>query len=123
MAGCTCGGTCETNLLYACSGAANTGLLADQVMRALMREKVGVGTCLAAIGAGLSGYLQSAQSATRNIVLDGCPVACGAKIFQKAGIPFQHHILTEYGVEKGKTPITGDVIEDVAARVAAKVRA
>ncbi|HRZ91056.1 MAG TPA: putative zinc-binding protein, partial [Spirochaetia bacterium] len=66
---------------------------------------------------------QSAQSATRNIVLDGCPVACGAKIFQKAGIPFQHHILTEYGVEKGKTPITGDVIEDVAARVAAKVRA
>lgn len=34
---CSCGNECETNLIYACSGAANTGLLAGQVMRALNR--------------------------------------------------------------------------------------
>jgi uncharacterized metal-binding protein len=108
MAGCSCGGDCETNLMYACSGAANTGLLADQVMRALNRDGVGASTCLAAMGADLSGFIQSAQSATRNIVLDGCKVSCGAKIFQKNGIAYQHYIMTDYGVEKGKTPITGD---------------
>ena len=57
--------------------------------------------------AGVSGYLQSAQNATRNIVLDGCKVACGAKIFEKAGIPFEHYVMTDFDVEKGKTPITG----------------
>ena len=102
MAGCACdcGGDNETNLIYACSGAANTGLLADQVMRVLVRDKVGAGTCLAAMGAGLSGFLQSARAATRNIVLDGCPVACGAKIFEKNAIPFQHYV--HDGVRRGK---------------------
>jgi uncharacterized metal-binding protein len=123
MAGCSCGGDCETNLIYACSGAANTGLLADQVMRALNRDGVGASTCLAAMGADLSGFIQSAQSATRNIVLDGCKVSCGAKIFQKNGIAYQHYIMTDYGVEKGKTPITGDLIETVAEQIAAKIQA
>ncbi|HRS05083.1 MAG: putative zinc-binding protein [Spirochaetota bacterium] len=123
MAGCSCGGDCETNLMYACSGAANTGLLADQVMRALNRDGVGASTCLAAMGADLSGFIQSAQSATRNIVLDGCKVSCGAKIFQKNGIAYQHYIMTDYGVEKGKTPITGDLIETVAEQIAAKIQA
>ncbi|NLJ10816.1 MAG: hypothetical protein GX438_10820 [Treponema sp.] len=123
MAGCSCGGDCETNLIYACSGAANTGLLADQVMRALNRDGVGASTCLAAMGADLSGFIQSAQSATRNIVLDGCKVSCGAKIFQKNGIAYQHYIMIDYGVEKGKTPITGDLIETVAEQIAAKIQA
>jgi uncharacterized metal-binding protein len=109
--------------MYACSGAANTGLLADQVMRALNRDGVGASTCLAAMGADLSGFIQSAQSATRNIVLDGCKVSCGAKIFQKNGIAYQHYIMTDYGVEKGKTPITGDLIETVAEQIAAKIQA
>jgi uncharacterized metal-binding protein len=123
MAGCSCGENCETNLIYACSGAANTGLLADQVMRTLAREQVGSGTCLAAMGADLSGFLQSARSATRNIVLDGCKVACGAKIFEKNGIPFQHYVMTDYGAEKGKTAITGELIEAVAARIEGLVKA
>lgn len=32
---------------------------------------------LAALGAELSGYVESARSADRNIVLDGCPVYFG----------------------------------------------
>ena len=115
---CNCGGEAETNLLYACSGAANTGLLADQVMRTLNRDKVGSSTCLAAMGADLSGFIQSARSATRNIVLDGCKVGCGARIFEKHGLPFRHFIMTDYDVEKGKTAITGDLIEAVAERIA-----
>ncbi|MCX7024292.1 MAG: putative zinc-binding protein [Spirochaetes bacterium] len=122
MAGCSCGGDRETNLIYACSGAANTGLLADQVMRTLNRDKVGSSTCLAAMGADLSGFLQSARNATRNIVLDGCKVSCGKKIFEKNGIPFQHCIMTDFDVEKGRTAITGDLIETVAERIAGLVK-
>jgi uncharacterized metal-binding protein len=117
MAGCGCGCDAETKLIYACSGMANTGMLADQVWRELVREGAGSGTCLAAIGAGLPGFLQSAQAAARNIVLDGCKVACGAKIFEKAGIACEHYVMTDYDVEKGKTPITGDLIETVANRI------
>lgn len=40
--GCSCGENQEVNLVYACSGAANTGMLADQVMRALIRDKTAI---------------------------------------------------------------------------------
>lgn len=115
---CNCGGDSETMLLYACSGAANTGLLADQVMRKLNRDGVGDSTCLAAVGADLSGFVESARSATKNIVIDGCPVACGKRIFEARGLSFEHFVMTEFGVEKGKTAITGDLIETIASRVA-----
>ena len=118
---CTCSGGCDTNLVYACSGAANTGLLADQVMRALNRDKVADSTCLAAVGADLSGFVESARSATRNLVLDGCPVGCGKRIFEARKLPYEHYVMTDFGVEKGKTAITGDLIETVAASVAARV--
>lgn len=120
---CNCGSDVEANLIYACSGAANTGLLADQVMRTLNREKVGDSTCLAAMGADLSGFLESARNATRNIVLDGCKVACGKKIFEKNGLPFRHFIMTDYDVEKGKTVITGELIEAVSDRITAEITA
>jgi uncharacterized metal-binding protein len=121
--GCSCGSDQETNLVYSCSGAANTGFLADQVMRALIRDKVASGTCLAAVGADLSGFHQSARNATRNLVIDGCPVACGKKIFENKGLPYKHFVMTDFGVEKGKTAITGEVIEEVAAKVASLAKA
>ena len=118
---CNCGGTCDTNLVYACSGAANTGLLADQVMRALNREGVADSTCLAAMGADLSGFLESARNATENIVLDGCKVSSGKRIFEKNAISFQHFIMTDFDVEKGKTKITGDLIELVVDAIKQKL--
>ena len=120
---CNCGSDTETNLVYACSGAANTGLLADQVMRALNREGVADSTCLAAMGADLSGFLESARNATRNIVLDGCKVSCGKRIFEKNGIPYTQFIMTDFGVEKGKTKITGALIESIAADIGERIKA
>jgi uncharacterized metal-binding protein len=120
MAGCDCGSG-KTVLITACSGAANTGLLADQVARELRADKVGSMTCLAALGAGLSGYVESARGADRNIVIDGCPVGCGAKIYAKLGIPCEQHIMTDFGVEKGKTAITPDLTAEVATAVKAKI--
>jgi len=109
---CGCGSATKINLIYSCSGAANTGLLADQTARRLSKEGVGNMSCLAGIGANLSGFMESAKGA-RNIVIDGCPVACGKKAFDKLELSCQHLIITSFGIEKGKTVITEDVIEEI----------
>lgn len=116
MAQCCCGNN-GVKLIYACSGAANTGFLADSCARKLMKEGHGKMTCLAAVGADLSGFIESAKCALENIVIDGCPVACGKKIFDKLGRPHTHYITTDFGVEKGKTVITEDIIDSVAGRL------
>jgi uncharacterized metal-binding protein len=113
----------KTTLIYACSGAANTGLLADQVARQLAKDGKGSMTCLAAVGAKFSGFITSAQAADMNIVIDGCPVACGKKQFEALGIKHEHFITTNYGVEKGKTAITGEVIAETAEKIAAEISA
>lgn len=120
MAECSCGSR-GLNLLYACSGAANTGFLADAVARKLMNDRVGKMTCLAAIGAEQSGYVSSAGCSEKNVVIDGCPVSCGKKTFERLGLPFEQYVTTDYDVVKGSTEITLDVIERVADRIAEKV--
>ena len=120
MADCCCSGKQTTTLIYACSGSANTGHLADQVARKLAREGAGKMTCLAAVGAGLSGFLESARAASANLVIDGCPTACGKKTFENQGLPFRHFVMTEYGAEKGKTPITEELIGSVSGAVKAQ---
>jgi uncharacterized metal-binding protein len=117
MSDCKCGDQ-KTVIITACSGAANTGLLADRVARKLRADKLGAMTCLAALGAELSGYIESARGADRNIVLDGCPVACGAKIYARLGLPYEGRLMTDFGVEKGKTEITDELVNSIASRVA-----
>ena len=121
MAVCTCCGDCKVTLLYACSGAANTGLLADQVARTLSERGVGGMTCLSAVAANLSGFVVSAREADKNVVIDGCKVGCGAKIFTEKGLSFEHLITTDFGVTKGKTPITAELIESVSDQIAQRI--
>jgi uncharacterized metal-binding protein len=45
-------------------------------------------------------------------------VVCGAKTFEKEGIPFRHYVRTDYGVEKGKTPVSDDLVEGIASKIA-----
>lgn len=45
---CACGAA--PRLIFACSGAADVGAIADQAARKLTREKVGSMFCLAGIG-------------------------------------------------------------------------
>ena len=117
---CSCGSD-SVKLIYACSGVANTGFLADSVARKLMNNGTGKMTCLAAIGAEQSGFIESAKSAEKNIVIDGCPVSCGKKIFEKLGLPFDHFVTTDFDVQKNKTVITQEVIERVTSAIAEKV--
>ena len=119
--GCSCGNNGGVTIAYACSGAANTGYLSDQVARKLAADSVCRMTCLVAVAADLQNYADAAKSADKNIILDGCSVACGKKIFEARNLPFDHYILTEFGIEKGVTKITSDVINRVADEVKQKI--
>lgn len=116
-----CGGE-KTRLIYSCSGAANTGFLADAVSRRLMADGTGKMTCLAAVGAGLSGFIASAEGADENVVIDGCPVACGGELFDNRKLPYRHFVLTDYGVKKGKTEITPEVIAEIEEKLREEIR-
>lgn len=118
---CSCGSDQKVKLLYSCSGAANTGYLADQVYRKLMNAKVGNGTCLSAVGADLSGFIVSARESDENIIIDGCPVGCGKKIFEKNGLPYTHFITTDFDVQKGKTEITPEVVFRVTSEIQSQI--
>jgi thioredoxin 1 len=50
-------------LLYACSGAANTGVLADQAARLPANQGAGDTTCLVSMGANQPKFLQAARDA------------------------------------------------------------
>jgi uncharacterized metal-binding protein len=122
MAGCCSCGSEGIKLIYSCSGAANTGLLADSVSRKLMKEGAGKMTCLAAVGADLSGFIESAKCADKNILIDGCSVSCGKLIFEKNNLPYQHFVLTDLGVEKGKTEITPELIEEIKYKLSEAIK-
>lgn len=106
----------KSRLIYSCSGAADVGQIADMTARQLRNEKFGAMSCLSAIGAGLPGFIESAQE-TDNIVIDGCPVSCGKKIFENHGLPFTEIILTQQGLVKGSTPPTPEIVSSMAEKI------
>ena len=95
---CCSGGV--TTLVLACSGGSNVGQVSNRVMVELDKSGVGNAYCLAGVGAALSGFIESAKAA-QTIVIDGCPVGCGKKAFEKYGLePSQYFIITELGITK-----------------------
>jgi uncharacterized metal-binding protein len=94
-----CTGSVKT-LILGCSGGSNVGQVANNVMIELDKDGIGNGYCLAGIGADLSGFIESTRAA-RTILVDGCPVGCGKKIFEKNGVePWRYFVITEFGIEK-----------------------
>jgi uncharacterized metal-binding protein len=94
-----CSGNVKT-LILACAGGSNVGQVSNRAMIELEKKGMGNAYCLAGIGADLSGFVESAKAAN-TILIDGCPVACGKKSFEKHGItPTRYIVVTELGVEK-----------------------
>lgn len=90
-------------MILACSGASNVGQLANQAAVELTQEGFGKMFCLAGIGGGLSGFVQSARDVPLMVAVDGCQVGCAKAILDKAQVPLKHYlVLTEEGIEKNK---------------------
>lgn len=111
MAACDC--NTSVKLIYSCSGAADVGELADRVTRQLRRDGIAQGSCVAALGADLSGFVQSAKGADVNITIDGCPVACAKKILERSGVTPVAINLADLGCKKGESAYSEQLVSKV----------
>ncbi len=114
MAEC-CGG--GVKMIYACSGAADVGEIADRVARKLRDEGFAKMSCLAAIGANLSGYVETAKGADTVITIDGCATVCARKNFERIGVTPASYVLTEMGLEKGSAPVVQETVDRLTLAV------
>lgn len=118
MADCCESGKKKTVLFYACSGGANVAEISDRAARQLMFDGCGTMFCLAGLGAGIASMIQTAKDADVNLVIDGCPMECAKKVFEKAGISnFAYVKVTDLGIEKTKgVRCTDEQIAKVVAK-------
>lgn len=122
MSDCCCNNGNGFTTIYACSGSANTGYLSDLIARRLDKEGLGNNSCLMAIGADLSGFIESAKASTLNIVIDGCATSCGKTILDNKNIPCTQFVITdEKGIRKYRTKITDAIIEEVYQNIKEKI--
>ena len=103
-------------LIFACSGAADVGEIADHAARKLTKEGVGKMFCLAGVGGRVDGIMKNTKAAETLLAVDGCPLHCARNTLEKAGFTkFQHVCLADLGLKKGKTPVTEKAVTKVAS--------
>lgn len=96
---CCGGGT--NKVVLACSGSSNVGQMTNEAAKRLDMAGDGKFFCLAGVGGQISGMVASVKGADTLLVLDGCPVGCGKKCVDQAGVVgYQYLVLTELGIEK-----------------------
>jgi uncharacterized metal-binding protein len=110
-----------TTLVFACSGAADVGAIADQAARKLTHEGVGQMFCLAGIGGRVNGIMKTTAAADTVLAIDGCPLNCVKHCLEEAGFGnFKHLQLADLGLAKGASPMSAkrvDLVAGEAARV------
>lgn len=98
-------------LIFACSGAADVGEIADKAARKLTKDGIGKMFCLAGVGGRVSGIMKTTESASNVLVIDGCTLNCVKNCLEQAGFSkFIHLQLADLGLEKGKSPATEENI-------------
>jgi uncharacterized metal-binding protein len=101
--------TAAPKLIFPCSGAADVGEISDLVGRLLTKKGAGKMFCLAGIGGHVEGIVKTAKSAAKILIIDGCPVECAKLCCENAGITdYIHMLVTDLGLEKGKTAVSTD---------------
>ncbi len=112
---CGCGG--GTDLMFCCSGVADTAEIGDRAVRLLHKEGAARMYCLAGIPADAELIMKGARAAERILVVDGCDTDCGRLTMEAGGFTgFLHLRVTDLGMEKTKSPVTDERIEKVAQR-------
>ncbi|OGP69983.1 MAG: zinc-binding protein [Deltaproteobacteria bacterium RBG_13_58_19] len=90
-------------MILACSGGSNVGQLSNQAAIELTQEGSGKLSCLAGLGAHLSGFVQSARDIPELVVIDGCEVGCAKGVLEQAEVPLRGYlVITGLGIDKNK---------------------
>ena len=112
-----------STLIFACSGAADVGAVADQAARRLTQKGVGQMFCLAGVGGDVAPIMERTRSASGILAIDGCSLDCVKKTLEQAGITqFQHLRVTDLCLEKGKSPVTPERVEVVVTQARAMLQ-
>ena len=113
---CSCSGV--TDLIFSCSGAADTAEIGDRAVRALHKAGEAKMFCLAGIAGRVELIEVNTRGADRILVVDGCDSDCAKKTMEFGGFTdFIHLRVSDLGLEKGKTPVTDERIEMVATKL------
>ena len=83
--GCGCSVPATSTLIFACSGAADVGQIADLAARRLSAEGVGKMFCLAGVGGRVNGIMETTASTAAILAIDGYPLDCARKTLESAG--------------------------------------
>jgi len=112
---CECSG--GPKLIFACSGAADVGAIADQAARKMAKEGIGKMFCMAGIGGRVGGIMKTTESADRILAIDGCPLDCVKSSLEQAGFnKFDHLQLADLGLEKCNSPVTEENVAKVVSK-------
>ncbi len=118
----SCACRAAPKLIFACSGAADVGAIADQAARQLTREGAGKMFCLAGIGGRVSGIMKTTESAEKILAIDGCPLNCVKNCLEQAGFTkFEHMNLADLGLVKGQSAVSEENIQKVVDSGKAKL--
>lgn len=117
---CACG--TAPKLIFACSGAADVGAIADQAARKLNKNGTGKMFCTAGLGGRVPGILATTGAAAKILAIDGCPLNCVKLSLENAGFSaFEHLQLADLGMKKGATEVSSENVEKIMAVAAEKL--
>lgn len=116
-------------IVLACSGASNTGAYSDKVARKMMANGKGKMLCLARFAVDPKFAEQSKKDLEalgdtgELIIIDGCPINCAEEIMKKSGfLKYRHINTTDFGITKGKTPVTEEKIDEIIRGIVAVIK-
>lgn len=110
------GSTTPAVCVLACSGCSAAGELADHTARRLQQMGAARMSCLAGVGGRIPSIMATVQKASGILMIDGCPLECGANVLRNAGFTsFKQLKLHELNVRKHDS---GAVDETSVARLA-----
>ena len=119
MAGIDCGKTPSSKLVFACSGAADVGAVADLAARQLAKAGLGKMFCTVGLGGRVEPILQTTRAAQTILAIDGCPLDCTKRSLAEAGFDQCLHLrVTDLGMIKGKTEISDTIVSKVVDQAA-----
>lgn len=78
-----CGAAAQ--VIFACSGSADVGKIADLAARKLSEEGVGKMSCLAGVGGRVKVIMETTRAAQSILAIDGCPLHCTATRWSRRG--------------------------------------
>ncbi len=107
----------EDKLIFACSGAADVGAIADRAARKLSKDGDGKMFCLAGVGGRVPPIMERTAEASDILAIDGCSAACVRNCLEQAGFKkFKHLLVEQEGFRKGHAPASDEAIAKIAAK-------